>query len=166
MPRPKPRQQHSHTRCVMRTGPQRPRLELRNEMGCLHSIRGTRTAMPICAKENYQDRMSQSMQDEEKIKLRGIPIYIFCLFMQNGLHNGLVLIATTTLEVIIQLPVQDFFVRFGHKTKDIFRPDKIINCKVASSRPFYNSIWDPYGQISQYLSIKFPLHKHSENAQV
>ena len=35
--------------------------------------------------------------------------------------------------------------------------------KVASSRPVYNLILDPFGQRLQYVSIKFPLHKQSEN---
>ena len=35
--------------------------------------------------------------------------------------------------------------------------------KVASSRPVYNSILELFGQRSQYISIKFPLHKPSEN---
>ena len=35
--------------------------------------------------------------------------------------------------------------------------------KVASSRRVYSSILDPLGQWSQYISIKFPLHKRSEN---
>ena len=34
--------------------------------------------------------------------------------------------------------------------------------KVASSRPVYYSILESFGQRSQYISIKFPLHKHSE----
>ena len=47
----------------------------------------------------------------------------------------------------------------------------IVNyCKVTSSRPFYrstrlvyNSILNSLGQRSQYISIKFTLHKQSEN---
>ena len=35
--------------------------------------------------------------------------------------------------------------------------------KVASSRPVYYSILQPFDQRSQYISIKFPLHKQSEN---
>ena len=35
--------------------------------------------------------------------------------------------------------------------------------KVASSRPFYYSILESFGQRSEYISIKFPLHKESEN---
>ena len=35
--------------------------------------------------------------------------------------------------------------------------------KVSSSRPVYYSISEPFGQRSQYISIKFPLHKQSEN---
>ena len=35
--------------------------------------------------------------------------------------------------------------------------------KVASSRPVYYSILDIFGQKGHYISIKFPLHKHSEN---
>ena len=35
--------------------------------------------------------------------------------------------------------------------------------KVASSRPAYYSILNSFGQRSQYISIKFPLHKPSEN---
>ena len=40
---------------------------------------------------------------------------------------------------------------------------KFIYRKVASSRPVYYSILDSLDQRSQYISIKFPLHKHSEN---
>ena len=36
-------------------------------------------------------------------------------------------------------------------------------CKVSSSRPVYYSILDTFGQRSRYKSIKFPLHKESEN---
>ena len=35
--------------------------------------------------------------------------------------------------------------------------------KDASSRPVYYSILEPFGQRSQYISIKFTLHKPSEN---
>ena len=35
--------------------------------------------------------------------------------------------------------------------------------KVASSRPVYYSILELFGQRSQYIIIKFPLHKPSEN---
>ena len=35
--------------------------------------------------------------------------------------------------------------------------------KVASSRPVYYSISDSLGQRTQYISVKFPLHKQSEN---
>ena len=35
--------------------------------------------------------------------------------------------------------------------------------KVASSRPVYYSILNSFGQRSQYISIKYPLHKPSEN---
>ena len=35
--------------------------------------------------------------------------------------------------------------------------------KVASSRPVYYSILNSFGQRSQYISIKFPFHKQSEN---
>jgi hypothetical protein len=38
--------------------------------------------------------------------------------------------------------------------------------KVASSRPVYYSILNPFGQRSQYISIRFPLHKQSENPWV
>ena len=38
--------------------------------------------------------------------------------------------------------------------------------KVASSRPVYYSILNSLGQRSEYISIKFPLHKQSENAWV
>ena len=36
--------------------------------------------------------------------------------------------------------------------------------KVASSRPVYYSILNSFGQRSQYISTKFPLHKLSENS--
>ena len=77
------------------------------------------------------------MQDEEKIKLRGIPVYIFCLFMQNSLHNGLVLIATGTLVVV------SYLFKFFLCKLAIFRPDKIINRKVASSSLLFKfgSLW-------------------------
>ena len=39
----------------------------------------------------------------------------------------------------------------------------VIYHKVASSRPVYYSILNSFGQRSQYISIKFPLHKQSEN---
>ena len=35
--------------------------------------------------------------------------------------------------------------------------------KVSSSRPVYYLIVNSFGQRSQYISIKFPLHKQSEN---
>ena len=35
--------------------------------------------------------------------------------------------------------------------------------KVGSSRPVYYSILDLLGQRSQYIRIRFPLHKQSEN---
>ena len=35
-------------------------------------------------------------------------------------------------------------------------------CKVAKSRPVYYSILETFVQSSQYVSIKFPLHKHSK----
>ena len=35
--------------------------------------------------------------------------------------------------------------------------------KVASSRPVYYSILNSLGQRSQYISIKFPLHKQSDD---
>ena len=38
-------------------------------------------------------------------------------------------------------------------------------CKVASSRSVYYSILEFFGQRSQYIRIKFPLHKPSENLQ-
>ena len=38
--------------------------------------------------------------------------------------------------------------------------------KVASSRPVYYSILELFGQRSQYIRIKFPLHKPSENSWV
>ena len=39
----------------------------------------------------------------------------------------------------------------------------MIYCKVRSSRPVYYSILELFGQRSQYISIKFLLHKQSEN---
>ena len=41
-----------------------------------------------------------------------------------------------------------------------------IYCKVGSSRLVYYSILELFGQRSQYISIKFPLHKPSENPWV
>ena len=38
--------------------------------------------------------------------------------------------------------------------------------KVASSRPVYYSILELLGQRSQYIRIKFPLHKPSENLKM
>ena len=38
--------------------------------------------------------------------------------------------------------------------------------KVESSRPVYYSILDPLGQTSQYISIKFLIHKQSENMKM
>ena len=40
---------------------------------------------------------------------------------------------------------------------------KIDYRKVASSRPVYYSILNSFGQRSQYVNIKLPLHKQSEN---
>ena len=40
------------------------------------------------------------------------------------------------------------------------------NRNVANSRPVYYSSLDPFGQRSHYISIKFPLHKQSENPWV
>ena len=37
--------------------------------------------------------------------------------------------------------------------------------KVVSSRPVYYSVLELLGQRPQYISIKFPLHKHSENVK-
>ena len=39
-------------------------------------------------------------------------------------------------------------------------------CKVGSSRPVYYSILNYFGQMSQYISIKFTLHKQSENSWI
>ena len=39
-------------------------------------------------------------------------------------------------------------------------------CKVASGRPVYYSILELFDQRSQYISIKFPLHKPSENLKM
>ena len=41
--------------------------------------------------------------------------------------------------------------------------NQINHCKVVSSRQVYYLILDTFGQRSQYISIKFPLHKWSEN---
>ena len=38
-----------------------------------------------------------------------------------------------------------------------------MHCKVASSRLVYYSILNSFGQRSQYISSKFPVHKQSEN---
>ena len=38
--------------------------------------------------------------------------------------------------------------------------------KVTSSRPVYYSILNSFGQRVQYISIKFPLHKQSENPKM
>ena len=76
---------------------------------------------------------TQSEQDRQRI-LSGRPSYV---------------VATRELDTD-----QDFFVRVGHETT--YR-------KVASSRPVYYSILNSFGQRSQYISIKFPLHKQSEN---
>ena len=38
--------------------------------------------------------------------------------------------------------------------------------KVESSRPVYYSILELFSQRSQYISIKFPLHKPSENLKM
>ena len=37
--------------------------------------------------------------------------------------------------------------------------------KVESVRPVYYPILEHFGQRPQYISIKFPLHKHSENVK-
>ena len=52
------------------------------------------------------------------------------------------------------------------KVVSMLKPSKVNNLtyrKVASSRPVYYSILNSFGQWSQYISIKFPLHKQSEN---
>ena len=51
--------------------------------------------------------------------------------------------------------------KISPKCIDLFL--KLIYHKVASSRPVYYSILDSLGQRSQYIIIKFPLHKQSEN---
>ena len=51
---------------------------------------------------------------------------------------------------------------FGMNTLD----DQQDYRKVASSRPVYYSILNSFGQRSQYISIKFPLHKQSENPKM
>ena len=38
--------------------------------------------------------------------------------------------------------------------------------KIASSRPVYYSILNSFGQRSRYISIKFRLHKQSENPKM
>ena len=43
---------------------------------------------------------------------------------------------------------------------------KIRYRKVASSRPVYYSILELFGQRSQYIGMKFPLHKASENLKM
>ena len=58
-----------------------------------------------------------------------------------------------------------------HSTKlscamTIFVESEITYRKVASSRPVYYSILELFGQMSQYKSIKFPLHKPSENQKM
>ena len=44
--------------------------------------------------------------------------------------------------------------------------DYVSYRKVASSRPGYYSILDSFDQRSQYIRIKVPLHKQSENPWV
>jgi hypothetical protein len=43
---------------------------------------------------------------------------------------------------------------------------KYIYRKVTSIRPVYYSILELFDQRSQYISIKFPLHKPSENLKM
>ena len=49
---------------------------------------------------------------------------------------------------------------------DFLKNDNTKDRKVASSRPVYYSILNSLGQRSQYISIKFPLHKSSENPKM
>ena len=44
--------------------------------------------------------------------------------------------------------------------------DKFAYRKVVCSRPVYYSILELFGQRSQYISIKFPLHKPYENLKM
>ena len=47
-----------------------------------------------------------------------------------------------------------------------FRTWTFIHRKVLSSRPVHYSILELFGQRSQYKTIKFPLHKPSENLKI
>ena len=52
---------------------------------------------------------------------------------------------------------------FSQVIYEVFIKMKLNYRKVASSRPVYYLILENFGQRSQYISIKFPLHKESEN---
>ena len=54
-------------------------------------------------------------------------------------------------------------IRFDFTNKETIVPQETIYRTVASSRQVYYSILNSFGQISQYISIKFPLYKQSEN---
>ena len=54
---------------------------------------------------------------------------------------------------------QKFLKNFERRKPDVFK----MYHKVASSRPAYYSILNSFSQRSQYISIKFPLHKLSVN---
>ena len=45
----------------------------------------------------------------------------------------------------------------------VMQVNLLITIKFVSSSPVYYSILNSFGQRSQYISIKFPLHKQSEN---
>ena len=97
------------------------------------------------------------MQDEEKIKLRGIPVYIFCLFMQNGLHNGLVLIATDTLHWwLLSSYLFKIFCAIWPWNQSQF--SDLTKLSTVKSRVVDWSTIQVCAQMSQYIIIKFPLH--------
>ena len=58
----------------------------------------------------------------------------------------------------------EIFARFNRSTSWLIATNRYR--KVPSSRPVYYSILETFDQRSQYISIKFPLHKHFKSAWV
>ena len=70
------------------------------------------------------------------------------------------------IKIDLNIHAVQFLEEFGSQIQSIYCKLLQIYCKVVSSRPVYYSILETFGQRSQYISIKFPLHKQSENPWV
>ena len=68
-----------------------------------------------------------------------------------------------TISALIFDVHKEFEFKVGTRSEKFWRKCCTIYHKVAGSRPVYYSILNSFGQRSQYISIKFPLHKQSEN---